>query len=636
MKRTEGERRRRPWFSIFLTIVALASVITLFNSGALNAGHGSFGLYLTHLADRVFTGPAEARTSAPATVTLADIGRPDGLFISGYPSYASLKLPVVRDADLGEVRLVVRGVQDVSASAVAALRLTVNGQRVLERVLAPGTRDFEWTVALPRAALTSGDLDVGFQLHGDLPDELCHNDRSIGAVVTIDPSTAVEMDLRGPIRSLRDVVSLLPSDITIALPQSGDDYFPMALHLGARMIQRGYTVDYVDMADVPRLRGRGLILLGDADTLTRAGFQPVSDTNLRESATLWERRGYVQLGLTDARNASAIDFLTSELLPIARTAFVEANAFQEASHRSAMTLFGDMGVDTSVQNVAEQRNWDVKYGLSALPDGRAPDRLRLELRLPEGPGDFTNLVHTELNGVLIDSRHVETGRLNTFTLALPSAAQALRNDIRVSVQRHREAGGCTITARRYPIQLLPESALLYDDVVRPLDGLAGLPLAFNDRVELLVPRDLDGEERLSVLQMGAEIVASFVPAQAQIDLTYVEPSDPRSTQVHRAFIALNHTPANAQAAFDVHDDAIAVQGSQRFQSADIGNLESVAVLQTASALVNRPTRNALDRVVPVPGLIAHAMDRPPSLMTAQIGQEQAAIVHGLGAVLVLD
>lgn len=636
MKPESRERRRRPWFSIFLTVVALASVITLFNSGALNAGHGSFGLYMTNLADRVFTGPADADASAPATVTLADVGRTDGLFISGYPSYASVKLPVVRDAETGEVRFVISGVQDVSPDAVAAMRVTVNGQRVLERVLVPGTRDFEWIVALPSSALNAGDLDVGIQLHGDLPDGLCHNDRSIGAVVSIDPRTRVEMDLRSPIRSLRDVVSLLPADVTIVLPESGDDFFPMALHLGARMIQRGYTVDYAHMDEVHRHRGRGVILLGSAQALSQAGFSPVTDVTRGQSTTLWERRGYVQIGLTDATDSSAIDFLTSDMLPIARTAFVAPTEYVEAARAAGMTLLGDIGVDTSVQRVAELRNWDVKYGLAALPDGRAPDRLRLEIRLPEGPGDFTNLVHTELNGVLIDSRHVETGRLNTFTLNLPSQVQALNNDIQVSVQRHREAGGCTITARRYPIQLLPESALLYDDIIRPLDGLAGLPLAFRDRVEFRVPQGQTGEARLSALRLGAEIIASFVPARAQIDLRYVDPANPVTTQVHQAFIAINHTPQNAQGQIAIDGNALAVRGAAGLHAAQIGNLEEVAILQTATARVPSPTRQAPDRVLPYPGLIAHAMERAPSLLSARIGQEQAAVISGVGSVLTLD
>ncbi|BDW99272.1 hypothetical protein [Maricaulis maris] len=58
-------------------------MITLFNSGALNAGRGSFGLFVTDLFDSVLMGRADAEPQNPAAVTLADIGESDGLFISG-------------------------------------------------------------------------------------------------------------------------------------------------------------------------------------------------------------------------------------------------------------------------------------------------------------------------------------------------------------------------------------------------------------------------------------------------------------------------------------------------------------------------------------------------------------------------
>lgn len=109
MKAHKERGRRRPWFSIILSVIALASVITLFNSGVLNAGHGSFGRYLTDVASRVLTVPADADISAPTRVTLRDTGRADGLSLAGYPSYASVKMPLLRDTAMDDVRLVIRG-----------------------------------------------------------------------------------------------------------------------------------------------------------------------------------------------------------------------------------------------------------------------------------------------------------------------------------------------------------------------------------------------------------------------------------------------------------------------------------------------------------------------------------------------
>jgi hypothetical protein len=640
MRTTTGKAKRKPWFSYILIIVALASVITLFNSGALNAGRGSFGLFVTDLFDSVLMGRADAEPQNPAAVTLADVGESDGLFISGYPAYATVNLPVLRDTDVSQVRLVLQGTQDLSESAIAAMRVVVNGERVLERVLVPGTREFRWVIALPESALHGQDINVGIQLHGDLPDALCHNDRSIGAVVTLDARSGIEMDLNSAVSSLRDVVSLLPAEVTIAVPAAGEaDFVPLAMRLGARMTQRGYAVKFMDLESLDRYRlaSRGLILLGTADQLAASGFDRfVDDAGHGGAATLWRQGDFVHLGLTEPNRMDVADFITSDMLRIARTAFVLPSQYVEFHDDDLMTQFGDSGVDTSIQRIAESRSWDIGYGLASLPEGRVPDRLRLSIRLPEGPGDFTNLVHTELNGVLIDSRHMETGRLNTFTLTLPHEVQDLRNDLNVTVQRHREAGGCTITARRYPVQLLPESGFLYDEETVPLAGLAGRPHLFRNRVALRFPAGLLGAERLAALKLGAEVVASFVPLTAQIDFDYVDPSSGVANAAVEPFIAINHAPSNVVLPVGVDGDRIEMRSTRRVNSADIRSVSNVAILQAVTATLAQPGPGQVDRIVDVPGLVAHALGTPPSLMHAAIGQEPVAIVHDDGAVLTLD
>lgn len=640
MRTTNGKTKRKPWFSYILIIIALASVITLFNSGALNAGRGSFGLFVTDLFDTVLTGTADAEPEQPTAVTLADVGESDGLFISGYPSYATVNLPVVRDTPVDQVRLVLQGTQDLSETAIAAMRVVVNGERVLERVLVPGTREFRWVIALPESALHGQELNVGIQLHGDLPDALCHNDRSIGAVVTLDSRSGIEMDLNRAVSSMRDVVNLLPAEVTIAVPATGEtDFVPLALRLGARMTQRGYTVKFMDLEALDRYRigSRGLILLGTSEQLAEEGFDRyVGNAGHGGAATLWRQGDFVHLGLTDASRTDVADFITSDMLPIARTAFVSPSQFVESRGNELMTRFGDIGVDTSIQRISESRSWDIGYGLASLPDGRVPDRLRLAIRLPEGPGDFTNLVHTELNGVLIDSRHMETGRLNTFTLNLPHEVQNLRNDLRVSVQRHREAGGCTITARRYPVQLLPESGFLYDEETVPLAGLAGLPNLFRDSVALRFPSGLSGNERLAAMELGSEVVASFVPLTSRIDFGYADPVAGQGNVAMEPFIAINHAPSNVELPISIDGDRIEMRGTRRVNSAEIRSVSNVAILQAVTAALARPRPGQLDRVVAVPGLVAHAFDTPPSLMSSPIGQEHVAVVHDEGAVLTLD
>ena len=56
MKTNREYKRRFPWFSASLGVIALASVATLFVSGQLNAGQGEFGLTRA-LSSRTLTIP---------------------------------------------------------------------------------------------------------------------------------------------------------------------------------------------------------------------------------------------------------------------------------------------------------------------------------------------------------------------------------------------------------------------------------------------------------------------------------------------------------------------------------------------------------------------------------------------------
>ncbi|HCR94982.1 MAG TPA: hypothetical protein DIV98_08595, partial [Oceanicaulis sp.] len=93
MKTYREYKRRFPWFSASLGVIALASVATLFVSGQLNAGQGEFGLFVRQVFDRLTTAQAALGRDGQYEVSFADAGHEDGLVVSGYPSYASATLP---------------------------------------------------------------------------------------------------------------------------------------------------------------------------------------------------------------------------------------------------------------------------------------------------------------------------------------------------------------------------------------------------------------------------------------------------------------------------------------------------------------------------------------------------------------
>ncbi|MGJ3232726.1 MAG: hypothetical protein ACFE0P_13115 [Oceanicaulis sp.] len=625
MKTNKEYSRRFPWFSASLGVIALASVATLFVSGQLNAGQGEFGLFVTRTLQNLTTAQADFEGADRHQITLRAAGAEDGLTVSGFPSYASADLPLVRDQEMKAVRLILSGEQDVSERAVTALRVTVNGERVMERVLSPGRRTFNWVFDLTDELADSPGARVAFQLMGDLPEDLCHNDRSMGAVIAFDAESGFELELDGPLSSVRDVLALTPRDILIAVGE-GEDWFEMATRMGADFVRTGARVQMVSLSDAAAMAEpnlKGLFLAASPEALQRAGFSVMRE-GTEAGASLWRRAGSTMIAVTDPTRFETARFLTSELSSIARADVVDPVMFDRRSRQGEVLSVERFGVDTSIQRIADSREWRFDYALSEMPFGLLPEALALDLRLPEGPGGYTNIAHVELNGDFIDSRRLQPGVENRFAVALPPERQALTNEIAVVLQRHRDDGGCEISQQRYPVQLTAQSGLMVSRGAGA-GGFTALPPAFADGVEVRLPEGLEGRDRLIAARVAAEAAAYFVPAGATMEFRFSAADNGVSGPVNRPFLAVNTTPENAGAPIRVYADRL-VTAQGVGAGADVRALSDLALIQVARAEIGRNG----DEPVYAPGLIVNAIDDAPMIAGARLGREFVSIVHSDG------
>ena len=629
MKTNREYKRRFPWFSASLGVIALASVATLFVSGQLNAGQGEFGLFVRQVFDRLTTAQAALGRDGHYEVTLADAGHEDGLVVSGYPSYASATLPLVRDQKSRAVRLVLQGRQDVSEEAVTALRVTVNGRRVMERVLSPGQRDFNWIFDLSDQVDGSTEARIGVQLAGDVSAEVCHSDRSMGAVLSLAPGSGLEIELQGPLTSVRDVLALTPRHVVIAMDE-GEDWFEIATRLGARLNRNGFVVTMMDIADAPAAVEAGLegvILAASRENLQRSGFQPVGD-GAPAGASLWRRAGATMVAITDPERIDTIRFLTSELSTIARGVSVDPVQFLASQGPAVLTLEA-LGVDTSVQQISDRREWLFSYELANAPYGRVADGVGLDFRLPDGPGGVTNVAHVALNGQLIDSRRLGGSGQVRYRVDLPPRGQGLTNEIAVALQRQREDGGCEISQQRYPVQLSSDSALLFDGA-RNERGFTALPEQFAGGLEVRLPDIMSAQQRLVMARVTAEAVALFAPADAVLSYRFVQTDNGRSEPVEGPFLAVNNSPSNVQSPLRVYADRLVLQGREGMD-VDVRALSNLTLLQVSSAQIASSGPNA--ETVYAPGLVVHAIDDAPSMLGAHLGQDSMAIIHADGVAM---
>lgn len=627
MKTNREYKRRFPWFSASLGVIALASVATLFVSGQLNAGQGEFGLFVTRMVERVTTAQAGFNPEGSHAVTFADGGESDGLVVSGFPSFASADLALVRDQQPRAVRLILRGEQDVSSDAVTALRVTVNGRRVMERVLSPGRRDFNWVFDLTEELAGEPDARVAFQLLGDLPENICHNDRSMGAVIAFAPNSGLEIELDGPLSSVRDVLALTPRDVTIAVAE-GDVWFETAVRLGARLTRQGYRVDMVSLPDAAESAApglRGLFLVGAPEALQRAGFNPVRE-RAPAGAGLWRRAGSTMIAIMDADRIETVRFLTSELASIARSDSVDPVVFDQRGANAALASVERFGVDTSIQRIADSREWRFDYSLAQTPGGLLPEALAVDLRLPEGPDGFTNIAHVELNGEFIDSRRLRPGVENRYAVALPPERQAVSNEIAIVIQRHRDDGGCEISQQRYPVQLTAESGLVFSRGAGA-SGFTALPPAFADGVKVVAPTGLVDAGRLVAARVAAQAVAQFVPADAPLQFDFFLSENGESGPVGAPFLAVNTVPSDVSTPLRVYADRL-VMDSRGGRGADVRALSDLTLVQAARARLNPSAPDSEARYVS--GLVVHAIDAAPSMAGARFGRDFVAIVHADG------
>ena len=313
---------------------------------------------------------------------------------------------------------------------------------------------------------------------------------------------------------------------------------------------------------------------------------------------------------------------------IARSDVIDAVLFEDLSADASMTPLSAFGADTSVQNIANSRTWRMDYALADLPGGRLPEAVSIDLRLSEGPDGFTNLVHTVLNGEMIDSRRLQPGVDSRFAVGLPPHLHNLNNELSITLQRHRDVGGCEISQQRFPVQLSAESGLMLARGAGAA-GFTALPPVFSDALLVRLPSEMDAPERLITARVAAESIARFAPRRADLTFEFAVVDNGSSDRVTRPFLAINNMPGNAEAPLRVYADRLVMDSRAYAADADVRALSDLALLQVSRARLN-PNAPPSEPAVYVNGLVVHAIDQAPSMMGATLGREFVSIVHADG------
>lgn len=562
------------------------------------------------------------------STSLTDLGAPEGQWLSGFPSYSSFSVPLARDAKFRKATLNFRATVDVSEKAVASLRIAINDVRTHEQVLRPGRNKIRLQLPVEPDQKDESEIRVSMSLDGEIGDMICHEDDENGAVVHILPETNIKVHLAEPIYSVRDVMALLPRDVTIALPTKPNNrhWVSFASDLGVRLSHLGYEVSFAPLGDIEsmleRLDGNGLIVLGDLTSLEEKAF--VSHDEYDEVAVPPIIVGDVAdqrlLGITSPTPDAIAKLLTTPLERVASLATNNPIQLTTADLLGKTVQLDELNVDTSVQQIKFKKNWWINYSLADMPDGKIPNKLKLAFQLPAGPSEFIHMVHVELNNQLVGSYRVKAPGRADLLLALPREHHQLRNRLSVNLQRYRDLGGCQVADARYPIQLLPDSALLFSDARSVVEGFADMPKQFRRGLQVRMPLKFTGDEAPAALNVLLPVLAEFLPFDDRADFLWVkEDSEAAPT---KPYIAFQHVPPSTATKLKLEETQLIVTQQSTVPQA----IELVDKVISVEHVISRYKSSKSNRNVAVHGLVVLHSENTPKKVQAKFAWQDTVIL----------
>lgn len=453
--------------------------------------------------DADFDVPAERHF----TTSLADLGRPDGSWLTSDAPSTSFLVTLPVDSTPRQTRFRLSGTTQVAEDSTVFLIVSFDGQQVYQRELPRGENALDDLVDIPDQAAADGQVRVQVRTRGNLHHETCTSDRAAGMVIHLDPGTVVEAALDEPVHTVRDIVATWGRRLTLVPIDLSYQWRTMAADLGLALSRAGYEITYRD--EVPDSDTHNAILIGPAQRLADTTDWVAAESMGTDDGVAVGTVGKSPvLAVVEADPTVISQFLTTPAVVTADRGAADPRAV------ATTTLTGDavgldaLGTDLSEAQITESHRWRVRYALADLPGGRLPRAMRVAFQLPASPPDLTWLLNVELNGRLLDSRPL-AHTTEPVSIPLPPDAQLLDNNLTLSVQRDRDLGGCDVRVSSYPIQLLTSSALeLGDD---PAAGFTAVPRDLAPGYVIYLPA-ADSKDTTDMLNAVVPVLAHFLPA----------------------------------------------------------------------------------------------------------------------------
>ncbi|MBT9384982.1 hypothetical protein KM176_14015 [Pseudooceanicola sp. CBS1P-1] len=313
--------------------------------------------------------PVQSHPKDQTTLTLrADPEAP--MILSGVPAYQGAAFVLPFDARPTGGTLVIDTTSQTLPGIEAVLRVTLNGTRRAELLLGAGHLTRRIEIPLTAEELSGGVLPVSFSLQGHGTNAPCSED-GIGAVVEIEPSSALHLELDKPVSSLRDRVIAWGDTVRIGWPETLDrDTRQQRLALGAALIRQHYALAF--------------------------------------------------------RTAPGADALTTEDLAALQALRPLPTALRTRSEAEVLSYnwpvdLSTLGGNGGTRHFYRDTTWRARFDPGQLPEGEVPRTLHLKMALGPLPRDTDWTVSVTANGNLVSAAKLP-GDIGTYTpeIALPA------------------------------------------------------------------------------------------------------------------------------------------------------------------------------------------------------------------------
>lgn len=473
------------------------------------------------------------------SVTLRDLGYPDGVTLSGIAARQDIFFPLPAWVPTDDLKLEARLIGTLAEGQRASVQVQIDDNPRWTGGLSQTYKDYALSMSLSRPDIRQGFAKASIVWGAQWTDNRCVDQRLPGGFVTLSPDSAVTYSIDpAKIDSVRAAWSALGPRVHLLLP-AGDltaTQFQAAVKLAGDLQRQGRIVtfdrlpapDAIANLSVPPATTGSIVIASKAEVEALGAairalpgkdkLWQLRDGGAGADIALLPMAEGMALALLDGIDGEKVRVLTDGWSPLADTG---ANEIRIAKPQPASLTgtdgipFAALGLGQGVQELVDRAEWPLRLDYTQVPQGQRPAALEIELAPGSTMGDKPQLLHVFVNNTLLRSVSLpDGGKVQRISVPLPDGLLGRSNAIRIVLQRQASGGDCREAPLASPAQILPGSRVtLTPDSTKPADFYALAPSMAKGATLVVTAEQL---KDVNAVNLAARIVADLVPAQAPL------------------------------------------------------------------------------------------------------------------------